>query len=85
MPDGAERIGISTPRRIGNAVQRNRIKRIMRETYRLNRKRFPAFGDLLFLVRNCSDEKEIKEEMLRLSEAVLKLATPPAGKDTATQ
>ena len=45
------RLGISVPRKVGNAVRRNRIKRIVRETFRLHRDVFPPASDIVFTVR----------------------------------
>lgn len=45
------RIGISTPRRIGCAPKRNRIKRMIRESFRLLQHQVPFGLDLLVLVR----------------------------------
>lgn len=45
------RLGISVHRKAGNAVRRNRIKRIVRETFRLHREIFPQSSDIVFTVR----------------------------------
>ena len=45
------RLGISVPRKVGNSVQRNRIKRIVREAFRLHREIFPQGSDIVFAVR----------------------------------
>ncbi|MCI5131616.1 MAG: ribonuclease P protein component [Candidatus Electrothrix sp. EH2] len=45
------RLGISVPRKVGNAVRRNRIKRIIREAFRLHREVFPQGADIVFAVR----------------------------------
>jgi ribonuclease P protein component len=45
------RLGISVPRKVGNAVRRNRIKRIVREAFRLHREVFPQGSDIVFAVR----------------------------------
>lgn len=45
------RLGISVPKKVGNAVQRNRIKRIIREAFRLHRGVFPQGSDIVFAVR----------------------------------
>lgn len=45
------RLGISVHRKIGDAVRRNRIKRLIREVFRLNRELFPSSCDIVFAVR----------------------------------
>lgn len=45
------RIGLSLGRRIGNAVRRNRIKRLLRESFRMNRGAWPDGYDWLVVVR----------------------------------
>lgn len=42
-PDNAwARLGVTVSKKIGNAVTRNRIKRLVREFFRTNRDRFPT-------------------------------------------
>ena len=45
------RLGISVQRKVGKAVHRNRIKRIIRETFRLHRDIFPRSSDIVLTVR----------------------------------
>ena len=45
------RLGISVQKKTGRAVDRNRIKRIIREAFRLNRQGFPARSDIVITVR----------------------------------
>ena len=44
------RLGISVHRMLRGAVRRNRIKRIVREVFRLNRDLFPQASDIVFTV-----------------------------------
>lgn len=45
------RLGVIASRRIGNAVARNRAKRLLREVFRLNQDQLPAGCDLLLVAR----------------------------------
>ena len=44
---GITRLGITVSKRIGNSVKRNRIKRLIREFFRLNKQQIPKGYDLL--------------------------------------
>ncbi len=48
---GQNRVGISVSKKIGNAVCRNRAKRIIRAAYRLSEVGFPVGFDIIFAVR----------------------------------
>jgi len=43
------RLGVSVGRRVGGSVQRNRIKRLLREAFRLARAEFPAGYDIVLV------------------------------------
>ncbi len=48
LPGSRRRLGIVVTRRVGNAVQRNRLKRVIREYFRNNRDEFPI-GDCVVI------------------------------------
>lgn len=45
------RLGLSVPRRVGNAVARHRIKRLLREAFRLCQNDWPTGYDMVVVVR----------------------------------
>ncbi len=49
------RLGITTSRRVGSAVKRNRIKRLVREFFRLHKPCLPPSSDLLFIAKPGAD------------------------------
>ncbi len=53
LPNEAERprLGITVTKRVKRAVDRNRIKRLLREVFRRNRRLFPEQSDLVAIAR----------------------------------
>lgn len=55
MPrDGHSRLGITASKRMGNAVQRNRIKRVLKEVFRRHIDIFPKHCDIVVIPRRSS-------------------------------
>jgi len=63
------RMGISVGRRFGNAVKRNRAKRLCRELFRLQKPAFPQGFDLVFLPRQEILETGWQKLRCRMNEA----------------
>ena len=45
------KVGLSVSKKVGNSVTRNRIRRLIKEAYRLNKKGFKKGYDLVFIAR----------------------------------
>jgi ribonuclease P protein component len=66
---GRNRIGLSVSTKVGKAIKRNRIKRLFREVYRLNKDKLIQGFDLIFLARKDAvklDFPKIERSILRL-------------------
>jgi ribonuclease P protein component len=67
------RFGVTVGRRVGCAVQRNRIKRVVREVFRRNRELFPLGCDVVLVARPGADSLSygaVVDELVRAQAAI---------------
>ncbi|OFI05399.1 ribonuclease P protein component [Clostridium acetireducens DSM 10703] len=55
------RLGISVSKKVGKSVIRNRVKRLIKESYRLNNSDLKKGYDLVFIARNFVKNKNYNE------------------------
>ena len=67
---GTNRVGITAGKKLGKAVVRNRVRRRLREVYRLNEERFCPGYDIVVVARS----RCIQADFAKLTNAYLSLA-----------
>jgi len=75
---GLPRLGLVASSRVGNAVVRNRAKRIFREIFRLNQEKLPKHCDLLVIARSGVTESaysEVEGRFLKACDRISKEAS----------
>ncbi|MBI3600107.1 MAG: ribonuclease P protein component [Nitrospinae bacterium] len=69
---GYTRIGISVPKRVGTAVKRNRVKRLVREVFRKIKDKFTEPHDIVIAAKKGAEElsyKDVEKIFLSLIES----------------
>ena len=64
------RVGITVSKKLGHAVVRNRVRRRLREVYRLNEEKFQPGWDIVIVART----KAVHADFQKLTNAYLHLA-----------
>jgi ribonuclease P protein component len=67
------RLGLTVSHKVGNAVRRNRIKRLLREVFRQHRSLFPAAADVVVIAKaGCAPGglSQVRGELGRASAAM---------------
>ncbi len=67
---GQNRIGITVSKKLGHAVVRNRVRRRIREAYRLNEEKFRSGWDIVVVARS----KAVSADFDTLTKSLLSLA-----------
>lgn len=78
LPDCGPRLGIAVSRKIGNAVVRNRVKRLVREAFRSTYVQFGDRIDVVVIARSLRQPwglSDVTSEWKAASERIMRLAT----------
>lgn len=67
------RFGISTPKKLGNAVTRNKLRRQTKEILRKDQKHFQLSKDCIIIVKEASLKLKFEELKIKLTELLKNL------------
>lgn len=77
---GWTRLGLSVSKKHGNAIRRARLKRLLREAFRLKQHQLPRGWDLIVIPRQNSGGtlEDYRRSLMRLTHKLAKRFTTPA-------
>jgi ribonuclease P protein component len=77
--DRPARLGLVTSRKVGNAVQRNRLRRVLREVFRREPERYPPGYDVVMLAKDGASSLDAEAIRGEIHAALAKRRPPPGS------
>lgn len=84
--EGPTRLGLTVSRKVGNAVRRNRVKRLVREFFRTHYDKLPQHCDISIIAKKGASEvdlEQVRTELIILTGNLYLPRTSCSGKSSS--